>query len=119
HVSRARWRLARLSVHDRPSQAVFERSPSAWFVLQPADPFPLVAVQPGADDIWSTGMNRRNLWDGEASLGQQDHLSAQGHPPDRLMAEGGQFISLRLRQGHVDHPAYLRLSEAAETVPHF
>lgn len=118
-MARTGWRLARLRVHDQASQRLLRRSPTAWLILQPGHSLSLIAVQPRADDILPTGVNGSNLGNGEAAVREQDHLRTQGHPPDRLMAEAAQFIALRLRQGHVDHPLSLRLSEAAETVPHF
>jgi hypothetical protein len=118
-MARAGWGLARLGVHDRPGQRVLGRSSAARLVLQPGHALSLIAVQPGAHDILPTGRDQSNLGGGEAAVREQDHVSAQGDPPDRLMAKMGQFLSLRLRQGHLDHPIHLRLSEVAELVPHF
>jgi hypothetical protein len=35
------------------------------------------------------------------------------------VTEGGQFLALLLSESHVNHPWYLRLSEAAQTMPIF
>ncbi len=64
-------------------------------------------------------MNGGNLGNGEAAIGEQDHLRVPGHPPDGLGAKAGAFIWLRLRQGHVDHSLYPHLSEAAGIMPYF
>jgi len=117
-MTRTGWGLARLGVHDWSGQRVLGRPSAAGLILQSGYALLLIAVQPGAHDILPTGMNHRNPGDSETSVGEQDHLSAQGHAPDRLMAQARQFLPLRLRQGHVDHLSFLRLSEVAELVPH-
>ena len=118
NLARARWGLTGLGIYDRPGQRFLGRSSATGLILQPGHALALIPMQPGAHDILSTGIDQRNLGNGEAAIGEQDHLSPQGHTPDRLMAEIGQFVPLCLRQGHVDHPSSPRLSEVAEIVPH-
>jgi hypothetical protein len=76
-------------------------------------------MQPDAHDIMPTGMNRGDLWESEAAVGEQDQVRAQGHPSDRLVTEVDQFLTLWLSQGDVDHLSSLRESEAAQTMPIF
>jgi hypothetical protein len=76
-------------------------------------------MEPKAHDVLATGVDRGDLWDGEASVGEQHHLRTQSHSPDRLMTEVSQFLALWLSQGHVEHLTFLRLSEAAQIMPIF
>ena len=56
---------------------------------------------------------------GEAAVGEQDHVSPQRHTPGGLPADDLQFVPLALSQMHVNHPGDLLLSQAAKFMPNF
>jgi len=85
-MARTGWGLARLGVHDRPSQRVLGRPSAAGLILQSGYALLLIAVQPGAHDLLPTGMHHRNPGDGETSVGEQDQ-SPRARP--RARSPGG------------------------------
>lgn len=76
-------------------------------------------MEPGAHDVFTTGVDGGNLGNGEASVGEQDHVGPQGHPTDRLPTDNAQVVPLALGQMHVEHTPSLLLSQDATFMPNF
>src|SRR5215467_14421732 len=58
----------------------------AGFILQPRDPVLLVAMQPGAHDVLTTGMDLSKLGNSEPTV-RLEHQSPRARPRDRLPAD--------------------------------
>jgi hypothetical protein len=115
----ARWRLTGLRGDDLGRQWVFGRASTTRFIFQSRDPVLLIAMQPGAHDIFATVVNGADLADRKSPITEQHHLRAQRDPPDAVPADGSQFAPLMICQGDVDHTPFLLPSPHAQIVPFF
>jgi hypothetical protein len=117
HVSRAFGRLLRLGVDDGARQRILGRPPAPRFVIQPGDAVLRVAMQPAPDHIAATIVNLGDHRHGEAAVGEQHHVGAQGNPPDSSPTHVLQLLPLLVRQMHKNHPGHLPPAWRARTVP--
>ena len=80
----AGWRLAGLGIDDGSSQWIPGRASTAGLIFQARHSLALIAMQPDPHDILAAVMDGRDLGNGEAAVGEQDHVGPQGHAPDGL-----------------------------------
>src|SRR6185437_10721448 len=88
----AGWRLAGLGIDDGSSQRIPGWASTAGFIFQAGYSLTLIAMQPDPHHILAAVMDGGDLGNGEAAVGEQDHVGAQSHTSDGLPTDDLQFV---------------------------